>query len=79
MLKLRHLWGASGPEVGFGHVGLALSREPRALMLGKALHLDLLGQKPDRWEKTSWDGTKTQTLKDRQKKAAHKRKSRRND
>ena len=47
MLKLRHLWGASGPEVGFVHVGLALSREPRALMLGKALRLDLLGQKPD--------------------------------
>ena len=47
VLKLRHLLGASAPEVGCGHVGLALSREPGALMIGKALHLDLLGQKPD--------------------------------
>lgn len=48
VLKLWHLWGASGPEVSCGHVGLALSREPGALMIGKALHLDLLVQKPDR-------------------------------
>lgn len=66
--------------MGFGHVGLAFSREPGALMLGKALRLDFLGQKPDtEMGEDFWDGTKTQTLKDRQKKAAHKRKSRRND